>query len=323
MELQLIPVCTHSLGESSIQFSSVAQSCLTLGDPMNRSTPGLPVHHQLLEFTQTHVCWVGNVIQPSHPLLSPYPPALNLSQHQGLFKWVSSSHQVAKVLEFQLQHQFFQWIQYRLILWCREKTQDHLWSTTYKGWDCLVRFSWETELIEPTCLPIYSVKHIYTHIHTHTHNWLYMNRIYVLYMCVCIKHTSYLYTTNLYIYMYIPTYPVIYTHSHKYVCICVYNSSIHIFMYISLSSSLSTYLPIFLLLVLFLWRPLRIHVHTHTNTHTYIYTSTSMKLRPSGFKWWEQHKRDSQKFTNIILRWLWCSVGFGATLGHLPSLRPD
>ena len=186
MELQLIPVCTHSLGESSIQFSSVAQSCLTLGDPMNRSTPGLPVHHQLLEFTQTHVCWVGNVIQPSHPLLSPSPPALNLSQHQGLFKWVSSSHQVAKVLEFQLQHQFFQWIQYRLILWCREKTQDHLWSTTYKGWDCLVRFSWETELIEPTCLPIYSVKHIYTHIHTHTHNWLYMNRIYVLYMCVCV-----------------------------------------------------------------------------------------------------------------------------------------
>ena len=68
----------------------------------------------------------------------------------------------------------------RLILWCREKTQDHLWGTTYKGWDCLVRFSWETELIEPTCLPIYSVKHIYTHIHTHTHNWLYINRIYVL-----------------------------------------------------------------------------------------------------------------------------------------------
>ena len=69
---------------------------------MNRSTPGLPVHHQLLEFTQTHVHWVGDAIQPSHPLLSPSPPAFNLSHYQGLFKWVSSSHQVAKILEFQL-----------------------------------------------------------------------------------------------------------------------------------------------------------------------------------------------------------------------------
>ena len=74
---------------------------------MNCSTPGLPVHHQLLEPTQTHVHWVSDAIQPSHPLSSPSPPALNLSQHQGLFKWVSSSHQVAKVLEFQLQHQSF------------------------------------------------------------------------------------------------------------------------------------------------------------------------------------------------------------------------
>ena len=100
------------LDESSvfyIQFSSVAQSCLTLWDPMNCSMPGLPVHHQLPESTQTHVHWVDDAIQPSHPLLSPFPPALNLSQHQGLFKWVSSSHQVAKVLEFQLQHQSFQW----------------------------------------------------------------------------------------------------------------------------------------------------------------------------------------------------------------------
>ena len=79
-------------------FSSVAQSCPTLCDPMNCSMPGLPVHHQLPESTQTHVYWVGDAIQPSHPLSSPYPPALNLSQHQGLFKWVSSSHQVAKVL---------------------------------------------------------------------------------------------------------------------------------------------------------------------------------------------------------------------------------
>ena len=91
------------------QFSSVAQSCLTLCDPMNRSTPGLPIHHQLPESTQTHVHWNGDAIQPSHPLSSPSPPALNLSQHQGLFKWVSTSHQVAKVLEFQFQHQFFQW----------------------------------------------------------------------------------------------------------------------------------------------------------------------------------------------------------------------
>ena len=74
-----------------------------------RSTPGLPVHHQLPESTQTHVHWISDAIQPSHPLSSPSPPALNLSQHQGLFKWVSSSHQVAKVLAFQLQYQSYQW----------------------------------------------------------------------------------------------------------------------------------------------------------------------------------------------------------------------
>ena len=91
------------------QLSSVTQSCLTLCDPMNHSTPGLPVHHQLLEFTQTRVHRVGDAIQPSHPLSSPSPPTFNLSQHQGLFKWVSSSHQVAKVLEFQLQNESYQW----------------------------------------------------------------------------------------------------------------------------------------------------------------------------------------------------------------------
>ena len=91
------------------QFSSVTQSCPTLCDPMNHSMPGLPVHHQIPEFTQTHVHQVGDAIQPSHPLSSPSPPALNLSQHQGLFQWVNSSHQVARVLEFQLQHQSFQW----------------------------------------------------------------------------------------------------------------------------------------------------------------------------------------------------------------------
>ena len=100
-----------------IQFSSVPQSCLTLWDPMYCSKPGLPVHHQLPESTQTHVHWVSDAIQPSHPLLSPSPPPLNLSKHQGLFKCVSSSHQVAKVLEFQLQHQSFQWTPRTDLLW--------------------------------------------------------------------------------------------------------------------------------------------------------------------------------------------------------------
>ena len=86
------------------QFSSVAQSCLTLCDPVNRSTPGLPVHHRLPEFTQTHVHRVSDAIQPSHPLSSPSPPAPNPSHHQSLFQWVSSSHEAATVLEFQLQH---------------------------------------------------------------------------------------------------------------------------------------------------------------------------------------------------------------------------
>ena len=93
-----------------VRFTSVTQSCLTLSDSMDYSTPGFPVHHQLLELAQTHVHWVSDAIQSSHPLLSPSPPAFNLSQHQGLFKWLSSLHQVAKVLEFQLQHQSFQWI---------------------------------------------------------------------------------------------------------------------------------------------------------------------------------------------------------------------
>ena len=93
-----------------VQFSSVAQSCPTLCDPMNRNMPGLPVHHQLPEFTQIHVHRVSDSIQPSHPLLSPSPPALNPSQHQGHFQWINSSGEVAKVLEFQLQHQSFQWI---------------------------------------------------------------------------------------------------------------------------------------------------------------------------------------------------------------------
>ena len=92
---------------SSVQSLSHVQVFET---PWTCSMPGLPVPHQLLEFTQTHVHWVSDAIQPPHPLSSPSPPAFSLSQHQGLFKWVSSSHQVAKVLEFQLQHQSFQWI---------------------------------------------------------------------------------------------------------------------------------------------------------------------------------------------------------------------
>ena len=104
---------THPLKTSwllpGFQFSSVAQLCPTLCDPMNPSMPGLPVYHQLPGFTQTRAYGVGDAIQPSHPLLSPFPPAPNPSQHQSLFQWVNSSHEVAKVLEFQLQHQSFQW----------------------------------------------------------------------------------------------------------------------------------------------------------------------------------------------------------------------
>ena len=94
---------------SSVQFSSVTQSCPTLCHPMNRNMPGLPIHHQLPEFTQTHVHRISDAIKPSHPLSSPSPPDPNPSQHQGLFQWVNSSHEVAKVLEFQFQHQSFQW----------------------------------------------------------------------------------------------------------------------------------------------------------------------------------------------------------------------
>ena len=86
----------------SDQIRLVTQSCPTLCDPMNRSTPGIPVHHQLPEFTQTHVHRVSDAIQPAHPLSSPSPPAPNPSQHQSLFQWVNSSHEVAKVLDFQL-----------------------------------------------------------------------------------------------------------------------------------------------------------------------------------------------------------------------------
>ena len=100
----------ESLVKMKKAFSLVAQLCPTLCDPMECSTPGFPVHHQLPELTQTRVHCVGDVIQPSHPLSSPSPPAFNLSQHQGLCQWVGSLHQVAKILELQFQHQSFQWI---------------------------------------------------------------------------------------------------------------------------------------------------------------------------------------------------------------------
>ena len=102
-----------TLGKFSLQSShccSVANSCLTLCNPMNCSMPGSPVLHYLLEFAQIYIHWVSDSIHPSHPLLPPSPFAFNLSQHPGLFQWIGSSHQVAKVLELQLQHQSFQWV---------------------------------------------------------------------------------------------------------------------------------------------------------------------------------------------------------------------
>ena len=97
--LEWVAISFSKVDHSSVQFSSVAQSCPTLCDPMNRSMPGLPVHHHLPEFTQTHNHQVRDTIQPSHPGSSPSPPAPNLSQHQSLFQWVNSSHEVSKVLE--------------------------------------------------------------------------------------------------------------------------------------------------------------------------------------------------------------------------------
>ena len=113
MSVYLFHLSIEKDGGGQVQICcccSVSQSCPTLCDPMVCNTPGFPVFHHLLEFAQIHDHWVSDAIQPSHPLLSPSPSVFNLSQHQGLFQWVGSSHQVAKVLEFQLQHQSFQWI---------------------------------------------------------------------------------------------------------------------------------------------------------------------------------------------------------------------
>ena len=105
----------ESLGLQGNQTAAAAaskslQSCPTLCNPMDHGMPGSPVLHYLPEFTQAHVHWVNGAIQPSHPLSPPFPLALNISQHRGLFQWVHSSHQVTKVLEPPLQHQSFQWI---------------------------------------------------------------------------------------------------------------------------------------------------------------------------------------------------------------------
>ena len=102
----MIPTVAIISTSVTVQFSSVAQLCLTFCNPMVCSMPGLPVHHQLLEFTQSYVHWVSDAIQLYHPLSSPSPATFNLSQHQGLSQWVSSLHQAAKVLEFQLQQVF-------------------------------------------------------------------------------------------------------------------------------------------------------------------------------------------------------------------------
>ena len=96
--------------QTTAQFSSVTHSCPTLWDPKACSMPGFLIHHQLLKPAHTHVHRISDAIQPSHPLSSSSLPAFNLSHHQGFLQWVSSSHQVTKVLEFQLQHQSFQWI---------------------------------------------------------------------------------------------------------------------------------------------------------------------------------------------------------------------
>ena len=108
---ETVPSQIQCQSHTSVQFSSVhSLSHVPLCDPMDCSTPGFPIHHQLLELAQTHAHWVSDAIQPSHPLSSPSRLAFSLSQHQGLVQWVSSSHRVAKISELQLQHQSFQWV---------------------------------------------------------------------------------------------------------------------------------------------------------------------------------------------------------------------
>ena len=146
----------------SFQFSSVALSCLTLCDPLDCSTPDFSVHHQLPELTKTHVHWVGDAIQPSHPLSSPSLPAFNLAQHQGLFQSVSSSNQVAKALEFQLQHQSFQWI------FRTDFLQDWL------VWSCSLRDPQESSPT-PQVKSINPLAFSFLYGPTHIHTWLLEN----------------------------------------------------------------------------------------------------------------------------------------------------
>ena len=141
---------SHSL--FSAQFSSVGQPCPTLCDPMDCSTIGLPVNHQPPEFTQTHIHWVGDAVQPSHPLLKnsflhPFFSYLQSSQHQGLFKWVSSLPQAAKVLEFQYQHQSFQWRTSNEGLPMKD-TQD--WSSLGRTGCISLQSPWDSQESSPT-----------------------------------------------------------------------------------------------------------------------------------------------------------------------------
>ena len=151
---------------SSVQLLSRVRLC----NPMGCSRPGFPVHHQLLELTQTHVHQVNDAIQPSHPLSYSPPHAFNPSQHQGLFQWVSSSHQVAKVLELQLQHQSFQWIFRTDFLW------DWLVGSPCSPMDSQVQFSSVTESCPTLCnpmdcstpsLPVHHQLLEFTHTHVH------------------------------------------------------------------------------------------------------------------------------------------------------------
>ena len=140
--LWFLSLMTYNFLCTVLLFPSVQFSRSVVSDPLRPHEPqhaSLPLHHQLLEFTQTNLHWVSDAIQPSHHLSSPSPPALNLSQHQGLFQWVSSSHQVAKVLEFQLQHQFFQWTT-RTDLYFNLKQID-----SFHHLDKHLTFSWDNE----------------------------------------------------------------------------------------------------------------------------------------------------------------------------------
>ena len=143
------------------QFSSVAQSCPTLCDPMDCGMPGLSVHHPVLELTHTHVHWVGDVVQPSHPLSFSSPPAFSPSQHEGLFQWVSSSHQVAKVLEFQLQYWNIHSNEYSGLI-----------SFRIDGFDLLAVQGTLKSLLQHHSSKASILRHSPSFINSHIHTWL-------------------------------------------------------------------------------------------------------------------------------------------------------